>query len=82
MFFDKPAKIGEDRLRKVLVSDKKNLPPQLKKIIESDIVEVLENYLSVEKGTFDFDVNINAEGKYELHFSLLATFIKSYGVCL
>lgn len=82
MFLDKPSKIVENRLKKVIVSDKKSLSPQLIELLKSDIYSLLDNYLSLDKDSFDINININELGKYQLTFNATANYLKSYGIII
>ncbi len=64
--FNTPAKIGVNRLKKVLISDKHFNPERIKEVIKSDILYILKNYTDVEADNLKFEINVAPDGGYEI----------------
>lgn len=65
--FNSPAKIGVDRLKKVLISDKHFNPEHIKEVIKSDILYLLKNYTDIEADNLQFDINVSNDGGYDIN---------------
>ena len=76
----KPNMIGENRLKRVLINDKKEFSPELTKILKSELYEMFDNYLSVKRESMDLRVVINGKGGYDVVITFNANYIKSYGI--
>ncbi len=79
---EKPAKIGENRLKKVLINDKMEFSSELKKILLSDITRVLDNYLEVDEDSIGLIVNIQSDNTYTMSLTASIRHIKSYGIVI
>ncbi len=80
MFYLTPAKASANRLKKVLVCDKNELSPTVSNIIKSDTINLLENYMAVERDSVFVNFTINADGKYEFCITGRANRVKSLGI--
>ena len=76
----KPNIIGENRLKKVLVNDKKEFSPELAQILKSELYQMFDDYLCIKKESMDFRVVINSQGGYDVAITFSANHIKSYGI--
>jgi septum formation topological specificity factor MinE len=74
-----PAKIGVDRLKKVLISDKHFNPERIKEVIKSDILYILKNYTDVEADDLNFEIDVNEEGGYKINIDANCTRLKVLG---
>ena len=70
------ALIGADRLKGVLIQDKKENPLKIINILKSEIVYVLQNYMEISNDDLDFDIVVSNEGKYIINFSAKANRLK------
>ena len=61
-----PAKIGIERLKKVLISDKHFNPERLKDVMKSDILAVLQNYTDITSDNLKFNIEVDQMGKYKI----------------
>ncbi len=74
-----PAKIGADRLKKVLISDKHFNPERVKNVIKSDIYSLLINYADISSETLDLKIEINENGGYNISVNAKANRLKVLG---
>lgn len=74
----KIAEIGERRLEKVLIKDKKENPKQILKLLKSDLSTLFENYMEIKNLNLNFDI---VDSVYELKIDVQANRLKSFG-CL
>lgn len=51
--------IAKERLRLVLVHDRSNVSPQLLESLKEDLVDVISNYMEIDRG--NMDVNLNSD---------------------
>ena len=68
--------IGSERLKGVLIQDKKENPNKIIGVLRSEIISVLNSYMEVAESDFDFDIVVNAEGKFVVNFSAKANRLK------
>lgn len=60
---------GADRLKKILTVDKRQDPTKLKRLIESDIKNVLAQYLELDDPGVECDIDVDADG---IHLNIYA----------
>ncbi|MDD4211573.1 MAG: cell division topological specificity factor MinE [Clostridia bacterium] len=77
--FNNTAKVGVDRLKKVLISDKYFNPERIKEVIKSDILYVLKNYTDVEAEDLNCDINIEDNGGYKINIDAICSRLKVLG---
>jgi len=77
--FETPAKVGVERLKKVLISDKHFNPERIKEVIKSDILYILKNYTDVEADDLNFDINVNNTGGYKIMLEASCSRLKFLG---
>ena len=77
--FNNPAKIGVDRLKKVLISDKHFNPERIKEVIKSDILYILKNYTDVEADDLNFEINVADAGGYKINIDATCSRLKVLG---
>ena len=65
-FMHQLQRVGENRLRQILVIDKTNNPDKIKGVIFSEIVSILTNYMDVNKNNVEFDIAVNDKGGFTL----------------
>ena len=60
--------LSEERLEKIIINDKNDIRlDKIKKIIKSELYNLLCNYFTVEKDTINIDIKY-VNDKYKLHF--------------
>lgn len=72
----KIAEIGEKRLEKVLIKDKKENPKQILKLLRSDLSTLFENYMEIKNINLNFEI---VESIYELKIDVQANRLKNFG---
>ncbi len=60
---------GADRLKKILTVDKRQDPTKLKRLIESDIKNVLTQYLELDDLGVECEIDVDADG---IHLNIYA----------
>lgn len=71
------AQIGEMRLEKVLLKDKKDNPKIILEMLKSDLKSLFQNYMEIDGINLGFDID---DKVYKLNITATATRIKSFGV--
>ena len=61
----------EERLKNVLISDKQFSPDKIKKVLKSDVFELLSNYCNLSPENLSIGVDILEDGTYK--FCIVAT---------
>ena len=67
----KKTQSEEERLKNVLISDKQFSPEKVKKILKSDVFELLSNYCNLAPENLSVNVEIMSDGAYK--FCIVAT---------
>lgn len=68
--------VGSERLKGVLIQDKKENPNKIMSVLKSEILSVLHAYMEVSSEDLDFDIVVNSEGKFIINFSAKASRLK------
>jgi len=66
----------ENRLRAMIVGDKKENPMKIERVLKSELIYVLKNYLDVLSEDVDLNICINDDGLYELNLNVVSRNIK------
>jgi septum formation topological specificity factor MinE len=80
--FQTPAKIGVERLKKVLISDKHFNPERIQEVMKSDILTVLQNYTDVDSEQITFLIEVNPQGGYDIKVNASCSRLKILGSIL
>ena len=72
-----PSKVGCERLKSVLLSDKSSGASRIHNVIKSDFYCMLLNYMDVEPHNIKVDIGCDAEGYYILKIEAAAKRILS-----
>lgn len=72
--------ISLQRLQNSLVADKRFKPDNLTKVLKSEIINVLDNYLMIDSHTFDVSLTLNSNGFIEVNISAQAKRAKVVGI--
>ena len=59
-----------NRVKQILVNDKKDNPNKIAGLIKSEIFYILKNYMDIKLNDIDFNIGIDSFGKYVLTFSV------------
>ena len=63
--------VCNERLRSVLINDKKDNPSKIINVLKSDILFVLKNYMDISSDNLEVGINMDSLGKYNI--TILAT---------
>lgn len=66
----------EDRLRNIMVVDKKENPQRIERLLKSELLYVLKNYFKVSYDGLDVSICVDENGEYNLNVFLKSKFIK------
>ncbi len=55
-----------ERLRNVLINDKKDNPNKILNVLKSDILYVLKNYMEISSDDLDLNINVTSVGTYKI----------------
>ena len=72
----------EDRLKNVLVSDKQDNPLKVVKVIKSDILKVLQNYMNISSEDLDVNITVDEYGNFIFTSYAKVRRLKSLGAIL
>ena len=70
----------KNRLKQLLVCDKKAVSSRLAQIITSDIEGVLNNYAFLKPGETHINFNVNESGEYNICITAKAGRVKDFGI--
>lgn len=70
------AGIGERRLEKVLIKDKKENPKKMCDLLKSDLRFLFENYMEINNLDLDFEI---VDSKYQIEIKVQAKRLKGFG---
>lgn len=65
-----------DRLKEMIIIDKKENPQRIERLIKSELLYVLKNYFEVTYDGLDVDLYVDDNGKYNLEVRLKSGIIK------
>lgn len=74
-----PAKVGVERLKKVLISDKHFNPERIEEVMKSDMLNILQNYTDVEGENLNFTIEVNPLGGYNIKVDASCSRLKFLG---
>lgn len=66
----------EDRLKNMVIIDKKENPQRIERLLKSELLYVLKNYFDISYEDLDVSLGVTEEGEYALSVSLLSKVIK------
>lgn len=66
----------ENRLKNIIVADKKNNPEKIERLLKSEIMNVLKNYFDITSEDVSLSILINDDGKYDLQINAISSFLK------
>lgn len=61
--------VVNDRLKNMLINDKKDNPNKIVGLLKSEIFYVLKNYMDIDQDDIYFDIGIDNDGSYQLSFN-------------
>ena len=66
----------ENRLKNIIVADKKENPEKIERLLKSEIMNVLKNYFDITSENVSLSILINDDGKYDLQINAISSFLK------
>lgn len=66
----------ENRLKNIIVADKKENPEKIEILLKSEIMNVLKNYFDITSEDVSLSILINDDGKYDLQINAISSFLK------
>lgn len=66
----------ENRLKNIIVADKKENPEKIERLLKSEIINVLKNYFDITSEDVSLSILINDDGKYDLQINAISSFLK------
>ncbi len=72
----KNLSLCEERLKNMIVSDKKENPMRIVKIVKSEVLYVLKNYFEITASDIDVEIGVNEEGRYQININGVSRAIK------
>lgn len=76
----KNANNTKNRLKQLLVCDKKSVSPRLIDIIKNDVEEILCSYAFLKQGETHVNFNVTESGEYNICITAKAGRIKDFGI--
>lgn len=66
----------ENRLMNIIVSDKKENPTKLLKVLRSEFINILKNYFEIACEDVFLDIDVSEDGNYCIHLNAVSRMIK------
>ena len=66
----------ENRIKNIIVADKKENPEKIERLLKSEIMNVLKNYFDITSEDVSLSILINDDGKYDLQINAISSFLK------
>ena len=75
----KGAKVGLERIKKVLLKDKTGAREDVTAVLKSDAYDLLDNYFEVEPQSVSASVDVDEFGYYEVRIAARAYRVRGIG---
>ena len=66
----------ENRLREMLIADKRENPSKIERLLKSELYYLLRNYFEFNSEDFTIEIAVNEFGKFEFNISGVAASLK------
>jgi len=66
----------ENRLKNIIVSDKRENPCRIEKILKSELMNIVKNYFEITSDDVDLSILIRDDGRYSIQMNVLSRAIK------
>lgn len=76
----KKAKVGLERIKKVLLKDKTGAQEDVIAVLRSDLADLLDSYFELDPHSVKADIEVNDFGSYEVKISARAYRVRGIGV--
>ena len=70
----------ENRLKNIIISDKKENPSKIEKVLKSEIINVLKNYFEITYEDVNLNILINKDGLYDIQINFVSRAMKIVNV--
>lgn len=70
----------ENRLKNIIISDKKENPSKIEKVLKSEIINVLKNYFEITSEDVNLNILINKDGLYDIQINFVSRAMKIVNV--
>lgn len=68
--------LSVDRLKNVIIADKKDNPKKIEKVLKAELLNVIKNYFDVSYDDMDLSILINKDGMYDIQINAVSKTIK------
>jgi len=68
--------ICENRLKNIVVSDKRENPIRIERVLRAELMNVIRNYFEVSSDDLDLSILIREDGRYDLQLNVISRTIK------
>ena len=68
--------VCQDRLKNVLVSDKRENPIRIERVLKSELIGVMRNYFEIASDDVSLDILIRNDGKYDIQLNVVSRAIR------
>ena len=68
--------VCEDRLKNMLVSDKRENPIRIERVLKSELINVMKNYFEISSEDLTLDILVRDDGKYDIQINVVSRAIK------
>ena len=66
----------EKRLKNIMITDKKDNPVRIERVLKAELINVVRNYFEVNNDDIELSILINGNGLYDIQVNILSRAIK------
>ena len=66
----------ENRLKNLMITDKRDNPVRIERLLKAELINVIRNYFEVNSDNVDLSIIINEKGLYDIQLNLVSRAIK------
>lgn len=66
----------ENRLRNIIISDKRQNPCRIEKILKSELINIMRNYFDISSDDLDLSILVREDGRYSVQMNVVSRTIK------
>ena len=68
--------VCENRLKNIIISDKRENPVKIERVLKSELLNVLKNYFELTSEDIDLSIMIRDDGKYGILLNAISRHIR------
>ena len=68
--------VCEDRLKNILVSDKRENPIRIERVLKAELIGVIRNYFEITSDDVALDIIVRNDGKYDIQLNAVSRAIR------